>query len=103
MIRVRQDVKVTAALPFIARKDPLYNRGQWECRCGHTCVQEYRGSMANEDPGLKDRQVIQRGTHTRKPYEKPAFRFERVFETSALTCGKTDPLSDMCKHNRKVS
>ncbi len=24
----------------------------------------------------------------RKPYKKPAVRFERVFETSALTCGK---------------
>jgi hypothetical protein len=59
--------------------------------------------MANEDPGLKDRKIIQQGTRTKKPYEKPAFRFERVFETSALTCGKTDPFSDMCKHNRKVS
>jgi hypothetical protein len=25
----------------------------------------------------------------KKPYEKPAFRFERVFETQALNCGKT--------------
>jgi len=59
--------------------------------------------MANEDTGLKDRQVIQQRTHTKKTYEKPSFRFERVFETSALTCGKTDPFSDMCKRNRKVS
>lgn len=26
---------------------------------------------------------------TKKPYSKPAIRFERVFETSALSCGKT--------------
>ncbi len=26
---------------------------------------------------------------TRKPYEKPSFRYERVFVTSALSCGKT--------------
>jgi hypothetical protein len=26
---------------------------------------------------------------TKKLYSKPAFRFERVFETSALSCGKT--------------
>ena len=25
---------------------------------------------------------------TKKPYAKPAFRFERVFETTALSCGK---------------
>jgi hypothetical protein len=28
-------------------------------------------------------------TAAKKPYEKPAFRFEQVFVTSALTCGKT--------------
>jgi hypothetical protein len=25
----------------------------------------------------------------KKPYEKPGFRFEQVFVTSALSCGKT--------------
>jgi hypothetical protein len=25
----------------------------------------------------------------KKPYEKPGFRYEQVFVTSALTCGKT--------------
>ncbi len=25
----------------------------------------------------------------KKPYEKPSFRFEKVFVTSALSCGKT--------------
>jgi hypothetical protein len=59
--------------------------------------------MANEDPELRDRQVIQQVTHIKKPYEKPGFRFEQVFETSALTCGKIDPTSGMCKHNHKVS
>ena len=27
-------------------------------------------------------------TAVKKPYHKPAFRFERVFETRALQCGK---------------
>lgn len=26
---------------------------------------------------------------TKKPYEKPAFRYEQVFVTTALGCGKT--------------
>jgi hypothetical protein len=30
-----------------------------------------------------------RTSETKKPYEKPSFRYERVFVTSALSCGKT--------------
>jgi hypothetical protein len=26
---------------------------------------------------------------SKKPYEKPSFRFEEVFVTTALSCGKT--------------
>jgi len=29
-------------------------------------------------------------TAVKKPYVKPAFRSEQVFETTALTCGKTN-------------
>ena len=39
----------------------------------------------------------------RKPYEKPAFRFERVFETIALACGKVQTTQSGCKANRKAS
>ena len=28
-------------------------------------------------------------TTPKKPYEKPSFRYEQVFVTSALSCGKT--------------
>ncbi|HKM48011.1 MAG TPA: hypothetical protein VJX69_10505 [Terriglobales bacterium] len=38
----------------------------------------------------------------KKPYTKPTFRFERVFETQALTCGKTGTLGQ-CHSNRKNS
>jgi hypothetical protein len=40
---------------------------------------------------------------TKKPYAKPAFRFERVFETQALSCGKIGPISTNCNTNRKSS
>jgi hypothetical protein len=40
---------------------------------------------------------------TKKPYEKPAFRYEQVFVTTALTCGKIDSTETSCHHNRKVS
>jgi hypothetical protein len=39
----------------------------------------------------------------RKPYHKPAFRFERVFETQALSCGKIFSHGTSCKLNPKTS
>jgi hypothetical protein len=42
-------------------------------------------------------------TRGRKPYQKPAFRFERVFETMALSCGKTNVITSQCRLNRKNS
>ena len=51
------------------------------------------GNMANQD----DRAEV------KKPYDKPAFRFERVFETMALSCGKVSPTQGGCVHNRQAS
>jgi hypothetical protein len=39
----------------------------------------------------------------KKPYEKPSFRYERVFVTTALSCGKTPNSSFQCNSNPKVS
>jgi hypothetical protein len=39
----------------------------------------------------------------KKPYQKPAFRSERVFETMALACGKISGTQAQCKSNRKNS
>jgi hypothetical protein len=39
----------------------------------------------------------------KKPYHKPTVRYERVFETSALTCGKVQTTQSSCAHNRKSS
>ena len=39
----------------------------------------------------------------KKLYQKPAFRYERVFETLALTCGKTSITQGTCQHARKTS
>jgi hypothetical protein len=38
-----------------------------------------------------------------RPYQQPAFRFERVFETMALACGKISPTQSHCTFNRKSS
>jgi hypothetical protein len=39
----------------------------------------------------------------KKPYEKPGFRYEQVFVTSALSCGKVDPTQGNCTHNLSAS
>lgn len=39
----------------------------------------------------------------KKVYRKPEFRYERVFETAALLCGKTSPFQGSCVNSRKTS
>lgn len=39
----------------------------------------------------------------KKPYEKPSFRYEKVFVTTALSCGKITGTDTACRHNHKVS
>jgi hypothetical protein len=39
----------------------------------------------------------------KKPYQKPSFEHERVFETMALACGKLHPTQPQCRFNRKNS
>jgi hypothetical protein len=40
---------------------------------------------------------------TKKPYEKPSFRCEQVFVTTALTCGKVSPTQGTCVGNLSAS
>jgi hypothetical protein len=37
----------------------------------------------------------------KKPYEKPSFRFEQVFVTTALTCGKISSHEHGCHFVQK--
>jgi hypothetical protein len=39
----------------------------------------------------------------KRAYSKPEFRFEGVFETRALSCGKLTGGGNMCATNRKSS
>ncbi len=39
----------------------------------------------------------------KRPYVKPSFEYERVFETMALACGKLSPTQAQCRFNRKNS
>jgi hypothetical protein len=39
----------------------------------------------------------------KKPYKKPEFRLEKVFETMALACGKITGAGHQCKFRRRSS
>ena len=39
----------------------------------------------------------------KKPYVKPSFRREKIFETQALICGKVSANIAPCRFNRKNS
>jgi hypothetical protein len=39
----------------------------------------------------------------KRPYTKPAFQHEKVFETMALACGKLSPTQAQCRFNRRNS
>lgn len=57
--------------------------------------------MASGSPVGKDQRLIPKD-QAKRPYQKPAFKVERVFETQALSCGKTGTQSQ-CHLNRKTS
>ena len=51
----------------------------------------------------KDQSVGTPENPTKEPYEKPSFRSETVFVTTALSCGKSPNTSFQCSVNPKVS
>jgi hypothetical protein len=56
----------------------------------------------NQSPDEKQKRVGAT-PKSKKPYQKPAFRYERVFETAALSCGKLAGTSPTCNSARKTS
>jgi hypothetical protein len=39
----------------------------------------------------------------KKPYEKPSFRYEKVFVTTALSCGKISSTQSSCIGSQSAS
>jgi hypothetical protein len=58
--------------------------------------------MANGNPGSEEKRLLNK-EQTKKTYSKPAFQFERVFETQALSCGKVGSQSSQCHLRSKTS
>ena len=58
--------------------------------------------MEDQIPHEKQTGIAEKLTG-KKLYQKPAFRFEQVFETAALACGKVAGTSAICNASRKTS
>jgi hypothetical protein len=53
-------------------------------------IQELRISMSQKDKtSVEQKNAAESRLPAKRPYHKPEFRFERVFETMALACAKT--------------
>jgi hypothetical protein len=59
--------------------------------------------MKQPEDADRDATPLEARKVARKPYQKPAVRHEKVFETSALTCGKVNITRGSCHFNRKTS
>jgi hypothetical protein len=59
--------------------------------------------MSQEKASSDEKKISEKPGGGKKPYQKPEFRFERVFETMALSCGKISPTEFQCRFNRKNS
>ena len=59
--------------------------------------------MAIVEPASPEDKPLFQKKQSKKFYTKPAFRFERVFETQALSCGKVASHGTTCKLNPKTS
>ncbi len=59
--------------------------------------------MSNEDRSTAQSNPAAESKPPKKPYQKPSFRHERIFETMALSCGKINSTQGQCHNNTKNS
>lgn len=58
--------------------------------------------IRNDRPAAKQ-QSVGLTEKSKRPYKKPGFLHEKVFETMALACGKLSPTQAQCRFNRRTS
>jgi hypothetical protein len=57
----------------------------------------------NRPTADEEKNALESQQSGKKPYKKPEFRLEKVFETMALACGKLAPTSFSCRGTRRRS
>jgi hypothetical protein len=78
---------------------------EWFLKDSNNSHSIYEVKMSNSDAENEDQISPPEAVEftLKKPYEKPELRYERVFETMALSCGKTGPTNFACRTNRNAS
>jgi hypothetical protein len=59
--------------------------------------------MPQEERDSSPKVAEERRPETKKSYQKPSFRHEKIFETMALQCGKMQSTEGSYHYNRKSS
>jgi hypothetical protein len=59
--------------------------------------------MTDKRAPREQQQQLANAGKEKKLYQKPAFRYERVFETLALSCGKVGSSTVQCQLSKKTS
>ena len=62
-----------------------------------------RNAMADQDGKTNEINANESPRMAKKPYQEPAFRHEKVFETMALSCGKVQTTQSGCHFNKHSS
>jgi hypothetical protein len=60
-------------------------------------------TQKNRPPAGEEKNLLDSQQTGKKPYKKPEFRLEKVFETMALACGKLQSTVAQCRHRRRSS
>jgi hypothetical protein len=79
----------------LRKRDP-YNAGKEERGCSFEMEHTKEPMGPCSESGERREHLA-----VRKPYVKPAFQFERVFETMALACGKVSFQQRQCRFGRR--
>ena len=56
---------------------------------------------SRRDSQSRGESTLPPGFKEKRPYAKPEFKHEKVFETMALACGKLAPTQHQCRFNRR--
>jgi hypothetical protein len=81
---------------------PLVTKIQTFVMCSARQIKGRGGTNLNlgqPNPGKAPERTVSK----KKPYTPPSYRFERVFEVNALTCGKVITTQGSCKFALKTS
>jgi len=62
-----------------------------------------QGSIVGKERAVQPERIKATGPPKKKPYVKPALRYERVFEMTALSCGKASSGVPHCQGTHKTS